>query len=132
MLRVMLVDDEQWCLKELSDFVTSTGEAVIVGHHLNGREALASAEKERPDIAFVDVIMPGMTGLELAKKLKEHMQELKVVLVSESESYARHAFDIGVDDFILKPVRLERVLKAMGAANGCGIPPKEKYKKERK
>ena len=113
MLRVMLVDDELWCLKELSDFVTSAGGAVIVGQHLSGREALSSVDKERPNIAFIDVVMPGMTGLELAKKLKKQMQELKVVLVSEDKSYALQAFDIGVDDFILKPVRFERILKVL-------------------
>ena len=113
MLRVMLVDDEQLCLTELSDFVKMTGKAIIVGHHLNGREALASAENEKPDIAFVDVVMPGMTGLELAKKLKEQMPELKVVLVSENEGYALNGFDIGVEDFILKPVRAERVSRAL-------------------
>jgi YesN/AraC family two-component response regulator len=113
MLRVMLVDDEQWCLEELADFLTDTGGAEISGAHLSGREALACAEREKPDIAFIDVLMPGMTGLELAKKLKARLPAIRVVLISEDESYARYGFDIGVDDFILKPVRSERVRKAL-------------------
>jgi len=111
MLKVMLVDDEQWCLKELSDFLT--GEAELVGQHQSAREALTSVEREKPDIAFVDVVMHEMTGLELAKKLKERLPGLRVVLVSENESYARHGFDIGVDDYVLKPFRKERILKAL-------------------
>ncbi len=113
MLKVMLVDDEQWCLKELADFLTDTGKVEIVGQHANSREALEYAGSEKPDIAFIDILMPGLTGLDLAKKLKNQMPGLKVVLVSEDECYARYGFDIGVDDYILKPVRKERVLQAL-------------------
>lgn len=113
MLKIMIVDDEQWCLEELSNFIASTGYAVIVGEHSNPRDALVSVELENPDIAIIDVLMPGMTGLELAKKLRLQRPEMKIVLISENESYARHAFDIGVDDYVLKPVKRERVLKAL-------------------
>ena len=118
MLKIMIVDDEQWCLEELANFIASTGTgyAVVVGEHSNPRDALVSVGLENPDIAFIDVLMPGMTGLELAKKLRLQRPEMKIVLISENESYARHAFDIGVDDYVLKPIKRERVLKALERA----------------
>lgn len=112
-LKIMIVDDEQWCLNELSGFITSTGDAVIVGEYLNPMDALTAVWTESPDIAFIDVIMPGMTGLELAKKLKRQRPKMRIVLISENASYASYAFEIGVDDYLLKPIRIEKVLKAL-------------------
>lgn len=113
MQSVMLVDDELWCLAEIADLLVETGRVKNVALYQDARKALESVDEDKPDVAFIDVVMPGMTGLELAKKLKEQIPGLWVVLLSENESYARHGFDLGVNDFILKPVRLERVRKAI-------------------
>lgn len=113
MLKIMLVDDEQWCLKELREILLSTGQARVIGAHSSAQEALDEAVREAPDMAFIDVLMPGMTGLDLAKKLKVRLPDLSVVLVSEKEDYALDAFEIGADDYILKPVRRERVIKSL-------------------
>lgn len=113
MLKVMLVDDEELCLQELADFLMSTEKVEIVGQHRDPREALASAEEKNPDVAFIDILIPGLTGLDLAQRLKTQMPMLKVVLISEDDRYALHGFDIGVEDYILKPLRKERVIRAL-------------------
>ncbi len=116
MLRIMLVDDEAWCLKELHDILLDTGQAEVVGMYAHAKEALAEAEKKPPDMVFIDVLMPEMNGLDLAKRLKTMQSGLTVVLVSEKEEYARNGFDIGADDYMLKPVRKERVIQALNRA----------------
>lgn len=116
MLKVILVDDEDWCLKELFGILIKV-DVEVIGAYSYAHEALADVDSDRPDIAFIDVLMPGMNGLDLAKKLKIRQPDMKVVLMSEKEDYARHAFDIGVDDYILKPVREERVRQTLVRAS---------------
>lgn len=117
MLKVLLADDEEWCLEELSDILKATGKAEIIGAYSDAAAAVDAAIRDGPDMVFIDVQMPGIGGLELAKRLKRFSKEICIALVSEREDFARHGFDIGVDDYILKPVRIERVLKALEKGN---------------
>jgi two-component system, LytTR family, response regulator len=116
LLKVMLVDDEEWCLEELAEILTSSGLAEITGAYSYATEAMDAAIRDDPDVVFIDVQMPGMNGLELARRLKQDLCEVCVVLMSEKECFARDGFDIGVDDYVLKPLRKERVLKALERA----------------
>lgn len=116
MLKVMLVDDEEWCLDELSKILSEVDGIKITGTFSSGTEALKSAIRDGPDIAFIDVELRGISGLDLAVKLKKQKKEICVVLMSEKECFARNGFDIGADDYLLKPLRRERVLKALDRA----------------
>jgi two-component SAPR family response regulator len=112
-MRVMLVDDEEWCLEELADVLCNIEEVDITGAYTCALEVMDAAVRDGPDIIFMDVQMPGMTGLELAKQIKSELPGIRIVLLSEKECFARNGFDIGVDDYIMKPLRQERVLKAL-------------------
>ncbi len=114
MLKVMLVDDEEWCLEELAEILGKMDNVELTGTYNNAANALESAARDAPDIVFIDVQMPGMSGLELAQKLKQLIQKPYIVLVSEKECFARNGFDIGVNDYILKPIRAERVIMTLG------------------
>lgn len=70
MIRAMLVDDEEWCLDELGDILRAAGNTVVTGAYTSAAEALEVAARDGPDIVFIDVQLPGMTGLELAQRLK--------------------------------------------------------------
>lgn len=116
MIKAILVDDEEWCLEELSYILNDSGSAQITGVYTNAYEAMDAVIRDGPDIIFIDVQMPGMTGLELAQRIKSKVAFVCIVLLSEKECFARNAFDIGVDDYILKPFRKERVIKALQKA----------------
>lgn len=113
MLNVMLVDDEEWCLEELADILNNTGKVAITGVYSCAVDAMEAAIRDGTDMVFIDVQMPGMSGLELAQRIKAKLSDVCIVLVSEKECFARNGFDIGVDDYILKPIRKERILKAL-------------------
>lgn len=109
----MLVDDEEWCIEELSKILSELDGIIITGTYSNGAEALKSAIRDGPDIVFIDVELRGISGLDLASVLKKQQKKICVVLMSEKECFARNGFDIGVDDYVLKPLRKERILKAL-------------------
>lgn len=116
MLKVMLVDDEEWCLQELSYILQKIEGIKITGIYSNAAGVLGAAAREAPDLVFIDVQMPGMSGLDLALRLKQLLKNVSIVLISEKECFAIDGFDIGVDDYILKPFRKERILKALDKA----------------
>lgn len=121
MYKVLCVDDEWNVLQYLP--VAIDWEEVGI-HELrtasDGKEALRMLEKFQPDIAIVDVEMPGMNGLEFCRRASELKPELKMVILSAFDrfDYAKRAIGIGVEDYILKPVdeeELERVMKKVVA-----------------
>jgi DNA-binding LytR/AlgR family response regulator len=77
----------------------------------NGLEAVAAAERLRPDVAFLDIRMPGMDGLEAAAEIADRMGEAApaIVFVTAYDEYATKAFEIAAVDYVLKPVSLERL-----------------------
>jgi len=104
--RVLLVDDEEDVREGL--VVEVDWEALdlrIVGLAENGREALEMAERVEPDIVVTDISMPFMDGLELAKRLRERNQLVKVVILTgyDEFDYARQAVSLSVDEYLLKP-----------------------------
>ncbi|MHC1694829.1 MAG: LytR/AlgR family response regulator transcription factor [Eubacteriales bacterium] len=112
-MRVMLVDDEQWCLEELSDILSKVDGIEIIGVYSVATQAMEAAIRDKPDIIFLDVQMPMITGLDLALSLKRRLEKIRVVLMSEKECFARNGYDVGADDYVLKPLRKERILKAL-------------------
>lgn len=112
-LRVILIDEEQWCLEELKEILERLSWVEIVGAYLNAKEGLDAIIRDKPDFVFTDVQMSGMSGLEIARKIKRLQSKIAIILVSDNKEYAREGFDIGVNDYILKPVRKERIRKAL-------------------
>ena len=81
-------------------------ELKILGHAQNGIKALSLIEREKPDIAFLDIKMPGMTGVEVAKKVSN---ACKVVFITAFDQFAVQAFESEAVDYILKPVTQKRL-----------------------
>ena len=113
LLKIMLVDDEEFCLDELTKILSAMDGIEITGAYTNSTDGLKSAIRDGPDVAFIDVELRGISGLDLAAMLKIQYKGMRVVLMSEKECFARNGFDIGVDDYVLKPLQRERVLKAL-------------------
>jgi len=101
-------------------------ELSIVAVAADGRQAAAAIAEHRPDIAFLDIRMPGATGIEVAQRLWAGAHRPRVVFVTAFDQYALQAFEADAIDYLLKPVtdeRLTRTLDKLRAAIGAGAPP---------
>ena len=106
-IKILLVDDEQDILELLRYNLEREGLKVFTAP--NGRDALRIAKTERPDLIVLDIMMPGMDGVEVCNQLRalpEFKQTLITFLTARGEDYSQIAgFDAGADDYITKPVR---------------------------
>jgi DNA-binding LytR/AlgR family response regulator len=115
-LRTILVDDEPLARDELAFLLSEVGGVEVVGQASDAQEAIALAEREDPQLAFVDLRMPGPDGIALAQALKRRHPELQVIVVSAHDDAALRAFEAQVLDYVLKPVRMERLRAAIERA----------------
>lgn len=115
-LRVMLVDDEPLARDELAFMLGEVGDVDVVGQASDAHEALRVAEREEPELAFVDLRMPGPDGIALAEALRRRRPELQIIVVTAHDNAALRAFEAQVLDYLLKPVRLERLKAAVQRA----------------
>src|SRR5512145_1772249 len=109
-LRVVIADDEPLALLRLARGLEQA-DCEVVEQFQDGASLVAWLQKNTfPDALFVDVKMPGATGLEI---LAEYQDRLPIVLVTSGSEFAVPAFDFSATDFLLKPVTAERLLKAL-------------------
>ena len=104
-LRLVIVDDEELAIQNLEEQIQAiNGPYRIVGTARNGVQAWKLLQKVKPDVAFIDIKMPVLTGLELAKKIKDEHMKTEVVLVSAYQEfeYAKQGIELGICQYILK------------------------------
>jgi len=118
-LRTILVDDEPLARDELAFLLSELGGIEVVGQAGDAPEALKLAEREDPQLAFVDLRMPGPDGIALAQALKRRHPQLQIIVVSAHDDAALRAFEAQVLDYVLKPVRLERLKAALERAQAA-------------
>ena len=111
-LRVLIADDEPAALNGLARRLTSTPGVRVVGTCLNGIEALERIRATRPDAAFLDVAMPGLSGLDVVRALTPP-ERPHIVFVTAYERFAVQAFDLYAVDYLLKPFARERLAAAV-------------------
>ena len=112
-IRAIVVDDEPLARDELRFMLGQCEGVEVVGEARNAPEAQALCDEESPDVAFLDLRMPGPDGVALAETLMASHPDLKVVIVSAHDEGALRAFEARVADYLLKPVRLERLRQAV-------------------
>ncbi len=128
-LRALLVDDEAPARGELRYLLASHPEVEIVGEAATATEALALAASIRYDVVFLDVELPGMTGLEAARLVLDRRERPAIVFVTAHERYAADAFAVEAFDYLVKPVepeRLARVVERLARARRREAPSVEK------
>ena len=125
---ILIVDDEapaRMRLREVLADISSSFPHRIVGEAGNAPEALALIESQRPHIVLLDVQMPGMTGIELARHIVARAADAdvdnprpmpKVIFATAFDEFAVEAFDVSAVDYLLKPVRSARLLEALEKA----------------
>jgi DNA-binding LytR/AlgR family response regulator len=112
-IRAIVVDDEPLARDELRFMLGQCEDVEVVGEARNAPEAQGLCDEQRPDVAFIDLRMPGPDGVALAETLMANHPDLKVVIVSAHDEGALRAFEARVADYLLKPVRLERLRQAV-------------------
>lgn len=114
--KVFIVDDEVLIAKGLRDTVNwEQLECVVCGIATNGIDAKKMIDTLKPDIVISDIIMPKMSGLELAEYLHVHHKNIKSILLTAYEefSYAKKAIQYGVEEYIVKPIDKELIISAI-------------------
>jgi two-component system response regulator LytT len=103
-LRAVLVDDEQLARDELGFLLGQLGGIEVIGQAGNGVDALTTIERLLPDIVFLDVQMPGLTGFEVARRMVEQQVPSHIIFVTAYDQHAIEAFEVNAVDYLLKPV----------------------------
>jgi two-component system, LytTR family, response regulator LytT len=132
-LRAVLVDDEQLSRDELGYQLGQLGGVEVIGQAGNGYEALTTIDRLRPEIVFLDVQMPGLTGFEVARRLLEVEAPAQIIFVTAFDQHAIAAFEVNAVDYLLKPVdparleiALERARRRISSDGGLGRQQLEK------
>ncbi len=110
-MKTLLIDDERLARSELRRLLAAFGEIEIVGEAANAKEARQQIEALRPDLLFLDVQMPGESGMELLETLETPAPE--VIFTTAYDEFAVKAFDLNALDYLLKPVDPARLAAAI-------------------
>ncbi len=115
-LRILIVDDEPLARERLRTLLADLAPQLpneVVGEAGNGLQALDCLREESVDVVLADIRMPGMDGIELASHLGRLVQPPALIFTTAYDNYAVQAFDLDAIDYLLKPVRAQRLLAAL-------------------
>jgi DNA-binding LytR/AlgR family response regulator len=110
MIKIVIVDDEPLALDIIETYLEQIHEFKLIGKCTNALEARELIKTERPDVIFLDIEMPGMTGIELAKTLTK---ATSIVFTTAYPSFAHEGFELDALDYLLKPISFDRFMKTV-------------------
>lgn len=114
MAQIIIADDEPLLRFHLQKLLGELWpEADIIAQAANGEEALSLVTELTPDVVFLDIHMPGLTGLEVALQLSEQQQTPEIVFLTAYDQYALAAFERGAVDYLLKPLDEKRMMQTI-------------------
>jgi two-component system, LytTR family, response regulator len=117
-LRTITVDDERMALRRLGRLLAHSGDVEIVAECTDGPGAVTAVRQHQPDVLFLDVQMPGMSGFEVLRALKDTRLPV-VIFVTAYDEFALQAFEARAIDYLLKPFGEARVEQALERARTC-------------
>jgi len=117
-LTILLADDHQVVRSGLRTLLEADLGAQIVGEAADGLEAVQLVERLQPDILIIDLMMPGLTGLEVARRVRQRARQISIIVLSmhAAESYVREALRAGATGYVLKESPAAEVVQAVRAA----------------
>jgi DNA-binding LytR/AlgR family response regulator len=123
-MKALIADDEPHLAQYLREMLASTWpELEILASVTNGPDAGAAIERERPDVAFLDIRMPGETGLDVAARVARNPAlRTRIVFVTAFDQYAVDAFERDAIDYLLKPVTRERLARTIEKLRRASAP----------
>src|SRR4051794_8384836 len=111
-IRTLIVDDEELARRGVEIRLREHSDFEVAGHATNGREALQSITQLQPDLVFLDIQMPSLSGFDVLARLPHESMPL-VVFVTAFDRYALDAFEAHALDYLLKPINDERFRQAL-------------------
>ena len=122
MIKVLLADDHSIVRAGLRRIVEESGDMVVVAEAADGREAIQQAHKTMPDVAVIDISMPGMDGLEVLSQLRSYYAKLPILILTmhEEEQYVVRAIGAGAMGYITKRSAPEQLVKAIRKVHAGG------------
>jgi two-component system LytT family response regulator len=135
MMKAVLIDDEKPSLREIQHFLKEYKEIEICGMFTDPEEALKNIRRLQPQVIFLDINMPGMNGLQLAKAINEYGKNVNIVFITAYEQYALEAFDVEAFDYIMKPIskqRFEKTMKRIISRNNPAVTDAQNEEQKRK
>ncbi len=115
-MNVLIVDDEQLARQRLRHMVGEIGGHRVIGEAETGEQALQNAQNSNPDIILMDIRMPGMDGLQAANYISRMNNPPAIIFTTAYSDHALNAFETHAVDYLLKPIKQERLQKALAAA----------------
>ncbi|WP_025761653.1 LytR/AlgR family response regulator transcription factor [Dyadobacter tibetensis] len=109
-IRTLLVDDEPHALEVLSNYLQNFPDIIVAGKCSTAIQAFQLLQQEKIDLMFLDIKMPGLTGTELIRSLKNPP---KVIFTTAYQDYALDGFELNAVDYLLKPIPFDRFLRAI-------------------
>jgi len=110
-IRALVCEDEPLAVRAIREYLRDVGWIEVVGEARNGGDALRLIHKLEPDLVFMDVRMPGMSGVEVLEAVENRPA---VVFTTAFDEYAIPAFDLGAVDYLVKPFGKDRLLETLG------------------
>ncbi|MCK5639743.1 MAG: response regulator transcription factor [Gammaproteobacteria bacterium] len=115
-MKVMIVDDEALARERLRRLLEEDSDVEVVAEAANGQEALTRCQSARPEVVLLDIRMPGMDGLEAARHMAELDPPPAVIFTTAYGDHALQAFEARAIDYLLKPIRRERLTQSLARA----------------
>jgi DNA-binding NarL/FixJ family response regulator len=121
--RIVLADDHPIVLNGLRNLIESESDFEVVGEATSGPDALKLIRDVRPEIAILDISMPGMSGIVLARRLAEEAPDIKILVLTlhEDRAYLRQALEAGVSGYVVKRSAAANLVSAVRSVIAGGI-----------
>ena len=119
-IRVVIADDEEGMRMILRKMITRAEGFTLCGEADNGPQLLELVERYKPQVCFLDVEMPGMTGLECARSIQDADPRIILVFATAHDDYMAQAFEMYAFDYMVKPFKVERVMKTTQGGYNVG------------
>ncbi len=127
-LTILIADDETPARNRLKDLLSDIEGTNVVAEAKNGKEAMELAIQQKPDLLLLDIRMPLMDGLEAAAHAQKLTPKPRIIFTTAYDTYAIKAFDLNAIDYLLKPIRLERLAAAIEKVKAIAAPSMEALK----
>ena len=115
-MKILIVDDEPLARESLQRLVTELGVGEVIGEAGNGQQAIERFEQSPADVILLDIRMPVLDGIATAKLLGQQEQAPAIIFTTAFDEYALQAFDVHAIDYLVKPIRRERLAEALQRA----------------
>lgn len=115
-VKILIADDEAPARNRLRELLAELADVEVIAEAKNGQEAIDCCQRQQPDIAILDISMPGQNGIDAAQAMQQMAMPPAIIFSTAFDRYAMQAFDIQAADYLLKPIRLERLQAAIDKA----------------